>query len=596
MFKFNVYIELITEYIELPISNNFDLLSPEEGSITRYANIFEESDDYDSDYELYNTSRDSYSDTHVYSTRRFSGYSDLDNNYYNNYNNNDTHSQKSMTFSDRVIKERQRMIRKKLLSRYNANGSNITNEIYNNLLRPHLAEINFTLSKDDCDLDLYNQILEKHKRIANALSDQKEIIRDIKFNSNRTSATNEKLIQVQLENAKLLSDNQENIETIKNLKIDIENAQSDLIVERKQNEQLLKDKVELQNKISILSKENRSLLTSQEMMQNIHNNEVEELNSKKAELSSRICELQNDLDFFRDSLQESHKMNEILRSEMTSLIDVYKNDKDSLNKLKLENKRLMENNSIYKSQNYSLIEINDRLRKRTLFCNHTGEFSNTNSSTITNLSSDLNLQSTPTAFSPNASHSSYVSESLQDIHAGSDDHVNANANLSVTDVHSLDHSLSAVSPNSNTNSSTSTAIVSNSCHLGLVFNSIDDNSAYIKNNGTLSNMGSPFSCQYNETSDSMGVDANQSYAIANLITNDKIANPTTRWVTEKVSRQSSMDGLESLRDKIRSISLDSNVENVNINGTLKCFQSNVTINLIQNKLQLISQRLNETIV
>nr|PVC50967.1 hypothetical protein MACL_00001890 [Theileria orientalis] len=512
------------------------------------------------------------------------------------------------------------MIRKKLLSRYNANGSNITNEIDNNLLRPHLAEINFTLSKDDCDLDLYNQILEKHKRIANALSDQKEIIRDIKFNSNRTSATNEKLIQVQLENAKLLSDNQENIETIKNLKIDIENAQSDLIVERKQNEQLLKDKVELQNKISILSKENRSLLTSQEMMQNIHNNEVEELNSKKAELSSRISELQNDLDFFRDSLQESHKMNEILRSEMTSLIDVYKNDKDSLNKLKLENKRLMENNSIYKSQNYSLIEINDRLRKRTLFCNHTGEFSNTNSSTITNLSSDLNLQSTPTAFSPNASHSSYVSESLQDIHAGSDAHVNANANLSVTDVHSLDHSLSAsnfstglnelcssvnshdnsyyksVSPNSNTNSSTSTAIVSNSCHLGLVFNSIDDNSAYIKNNGTLSNMGSPFSCQYNETSDSMGVDANQSYAIANLITNDKIANPTTRWVTEKVSRQSSMDGLESLRDKIRSISLDSNVENVNINGTLKCFQSNVTINLIQNKLQLISQRLNETIV
>ncbi|UKK01096.2 hypothetical protein MACK_001909 [Theileria orientalis] len=483
--------------------------------------------------------------------------------------------------------------------------------------RPHLAEITFSLINDD-EIDLDNRIIEKHNRISNILSDQKELIREITLNTNRPDVTNEKLLQVQQENEKLLYDNKHNCETIKNLKIDIENAQSDLIVERKQNVQLLKDKAELQNKISILSKENMSLLTSQEMMQNMHNNEVEDLNNKKAELSTRISELQKDLDFFRDSLQESHKMNEILRSEMTSLIDVYKTDKESLQKLKVENKRLMENNSIYKSQNYSLIEINDRLRKRTLFCNHTGELSTTNSSTITNLSSGINFQSTPTLCSPNASQSSYDSDSLQDMHGCSEQYINSNEHTALADANILEQSLqlsnisksfheltssrnslnnsysNTSSPNSNTNASNSTSMVSNTCQLDLVFNSIDDNNTNINSNSPFSILGSTYSSPYKESSDTKDIDVNESYGIFNLINNDKIANPTTKWVTDRVSRKSSMDALESLRYKIRSISLDSNVENVNINSSLNCFQSNVTINLIQNKLQLISQRLNET--
>ncbi|UKJ88705.2 hypothetical protein MACJ_001949 [Theileria orientalis] len=603
-----------SEEIELPISNNFNILSPEEGSITRYANIFDETDNYDSYHDdLDRKHFDSYNHTYVYRSNRLSPYSDV--NKFTDYYNHDTHTQKSMTFSDRVVKERQRMIRMNISSNRNFRPR----EMNKHNLRPHVAEIAFSLINEE-DIDLENKIFEKHKRISNILSDQKEVIRDIKLNTNRTDVTNEKLLKVQQENAKLLSDNLQNCQTIKNLKIDIENAQSDLIVERKQNEQLLKDKVELQNKIGILSKENMSLLNSQEMMQNMHNNEVEDLNSKKAELSTRISELQNDLDFFRDSLQESHKMNEMLRSEMSSLIDVYKNDKESLQKLKVENKRLMENNSIYKSQNYSLIEINDRLRKRTLFCNHTGDFSTTNSSTITNLSSGINLQSTPTACSPNGSHSTYASNSLNNIDGTDQKYLNSNGHNPVYDGNSLEHSLGVsnfptafhelrsvantndnsysinVSPNSNTRDSNSTSMVSNSCNLDLVFNSMDDNNANTNTNSPFSVIGSSYSSPYNNSSDNKDIDVNESYGIVNLINNDKISNPTTKWVTDRVSRKSSMDALESLREKIRSISLDSNVENVNINTTLNCFQSNVTINLIQNKLQLISQRLNETTV
>ncbi|EAN30488.1 hypothetical protein TpMuguga_03g00647 [Theileria parva strain Muguga] len=632
--------------IELPISNSGDVLSPEEGSITRCANIFDKLDVIDSDdNDFTSTVCDSHSESSISNSSTLINKYTQSNSYDYKYHDSDRESNISLTFSDRVLRERQRMIKKKIISEpystfyssssFRSSGRNKLKSI--NIYGTPKPKKFSLLTEEESKIKLDEEVLERYKRIDDILTIQRDDITDIKLSlvKSNNNAKNEALLAMQenekliAENENLLSkqeklsseleelktENEQKLERIKSLQIKVEDLQSDLIVERKQNEHLLKDKVDLQNRLNLLTKENKSLVSSQEIMQNMYKNEIEELKVKKNELSGRISKLEADLDYFRDNLQESHKMNEILKSEIATMKELYKNESASLQKLKIENKRLMENNSVYKSQNYSLIEINDRLRNRTIFRSHSGEATTTNTSTATNANftdtnSRLSFDSDSGLFSPNTGDtknsptnsvstvtqpSSYLTKLAPKSHLNKDIEegfpfyqLSETFNLNHSDPNSP-NSLDSILTNHDT-------IISNPNSVDLI----------------LTPNGQDSIDRLASVNDVLVVNSQSNYTISDAITqvnlsdvnpndsstlrNETNFNPTTKWVTDRVSRTSSLEALENLREKIKNITTDSGIQNVNINSTFKCFQNNVTINLIQNKLQLISQRLNETIV
>uniref|UniRef100_A0A3B0MS44 Uncharacterized protein n=1 Tax=Theileria annulata TaxID=5874 RepID=A0A3B0MS44_THEAN len=629
--------------IELPISNSVDILSPEEGSITRCANVFDKLDVLDSDdNDFGSTLCDSYSDSSNFRTGSLMNKFTQSRGAFNDkYHDSDRESNLSLTFSDRVLRERQRMIRKKIISEDYHNSSSKSrgrNKFHSRKTHsgPSIKKFSLLTEEEESRINLDQEVLERYKRIDDTISIQRDDITDIKLNLVRSNniAKNEALLAIQ-ENEKLIaenenllskqerlvseldelkSENQQKLEKIKSLQIEVEDLKSDLIVERKQNEHLLKDKVDLQNRLNLLTKENKSLLSSQEIMQNMYKNEIEELKGKKNELSGKISKLESDLDYFRDNLQESHKMNEILKSEISSLKELYKNESASFQKLKIENKRLMENNSAYKSQNYSLIEINDRLRNRTFFRIHSGEASTTNTSTATNANftdtnSRLSFDSNSGLFSPNTGdtknspsnsvstltqHSNYLSKVTQKSHVNKDIEEGFPF-YQISEAFNLNHS-DPNSPNSLDSTLTNQdTLVSNSNNLDLILT--PDNQTSIDRLASVDNV-LVIGSQANYTfSNSLGeVNLGDLKSDSLTLRKDTSFNPTTKWVTDRVSRTSNLEALENLREKIKNITTDSGMHNFGVNSSFKCFQNNVTINLIQNKLQLISQRLNETIV
>ncbi|EKX73277.1 conserved hypothetical protein [Theileria equi strain WA] len=501
-------------------------------NVTRYIDIFQDSDEYESElYGLRETRND------------FNYQRDSDDLYRT--------SARQLTFSDRVAKERLKLQSNKRSGSLRSSSAR-SYRYYNPLERsarfdrfigrriPHRIECELEMPSDQTDMAVYrdldscsDKIALRHSKIDSRLNAQVNYIKTvqnsirIKKPQTETRLENKRLEE---ENKLLKAENEKVMKELEFTKQNLQNMESDLIIERKHNQEALKDKIQLQNKINLYSQENKSLISSQEIIQNMHKNEIDELNKRKFELSNKVAVLQKDLDYFKDNLQESHKINENLKSEITTLLETLKNDKHELQRLKNENKRLMEDNSIYKSQNSSLIEINDRLRSRSLF-----------RSQNVNTSCDNSCKSN----SSQSTIKSYVSECTiisdnrdQPYNNIQDFNFEGMLQMSVSEtpeVYELTPQIESINPEQ---------------------------------------PSSDLECKDLKLAQSL-----------------KLSNPTTKWVLNRVSRQSSVDALRHLKDKIKNISDECNIPTININPTINCLHSNVTINLIQNKLELISQHL-----
>ncbi|GFE52842.1 kinectin isoform X1, putative [Babesia ovis] len=147
----------------------------------------------------------------------------------------------------------------------------------------------------------------------------------------------------------------------------VEELENSLAVERKHNEEGIKDKILLQQRIANYADEVKTLNESVDILKNMNNSEVEEHEKRKAEFLAKIAQLQKDITHINDNLFSCYKVIETQKTEQAYLKRENDEIKEELKKLKRELRRMYETNSNLKSQNMSLIEINNRIRTKTLF-------------------------------------------------------------------------------------------------------------------------------------------------------------------------------------------------------------------------------------
>ncbi|KAK1444855.1 hypothetical protein BgAZ_107610 [Babesia gibsoni] len=151
----------------------------------------------------------------------------------------------------------------------------------------------------------------------------------------------------------------------------VEELENKLAVERKHNEENLKDKMILKQRIDDYSRELKNLQESLDIIKTMRVSEMEENEKHKAELLSKISQLQKDVTHFNDNLFSCYKVIESQKTDNTYLKKDNEILCDEVKRLKSDMRRLYETNSSLKSQNLSLIEINNRIRTKTLFKSET---------------------------------------------------------------------------------------------------------------------------------------------------------------------------------------------------------------------------------
>ncbi|GIX62179.1 transport and Golgi organization protein 1 [Babesia caballi] len=147
----------------------------------------------------------------------------------------------------------------------------------------------------------------------------------------------------------------------------VDELENTLAIERKHNEENLKDKMVLQQRIANYSEELKNLNESMDMLKSVHRSEVEEHEKRKAELLAKVAQLQKDITHINDNLFSCYKVVEAQKTELAFLKKQNEELKDELKRCRGDLRRLYEANSSLKSQNLSLIEINSRIRTKTLF-------------------------------------------------------------------------------------------------------------------------------------------------------------------------------------------------------------------------------------
>ncbi|ORM41055.1 uncharacterized protein BXIN_0391 [Babesia sp. Xinjiang] len=162
----------------------------------------------------------------------------------------------------------------------------------------------------------------------------------------------------------------------------VEELENSLTIERKHNEENLKDKMLLQQRIANYADENKSLNESIDILKNMHSSEVEEHEKRKAELLAKVAQLQMDITHINDNLFSCYKVVEAQKTEHAYLKRENDELKEELKRLRRDLRQMYETNSSLKSQNLSLIEINSRIRTKTLFKTDTAETCSTRVSSV----------------------------------------------------------------------------------------------------------------------------------------------------------------------------------------------------------------------
>ncbi|EDO07751.1 hypothetical protein BBOV_III001840 [Babesia bovis T2Bo] len=334
----------------------------------------------------------------------------------------------------------------------------------------------------------------------------------------------------------------------------VEELENALAVERKHNEEHIKDKMLLQQRIATYSEESKTLNESLDIIKNMHNSEIEEHEKRKAELMSRITQLQKDVTHINDNLFSCYKVVEKQKTEYNYLKRESDELKEEVKKLRRDLRRMYECNSSLKSQNMSLIEINNRIRTKTLFKDDGSATCSTRGSATTKSSyignDEFSLCSffddRPTTI-PEYSCMDNASEPMSSMtKRTSTDDVRSCAiyNRSIFD---------EVKPNVDSSTEqpevyTSTGALTNMYTFGDVSTAgtyrVDHSTVHSADNSTLNLSESP---------------AGRSLVLDDL-SEGSISVKNKNWLLEKVSRVSNRESLEHLREKIRLLACERDQE------------------------------------
>ncbi|CDR96427.1 hypothetical protein, conserved [Babesia bigemina] len=163
-------------------------------------------------------------------------------------------------------------------------------------------------------------------------------------------------------------------------KLNVEELENSLAIERKHNEENIRDKMTLQQRIAKYAEELKNSKDELDVVKVMHQNELEEHEKRKAEMLSNMAQLQKDITHINDNLFSCYKVIEAQKTEQTFLRKENEELKEELKKARGDLRRLYETNSNLKSQNLSLIEINNRIRTKTLFKTDTADTCSTRGS------------------------------------------------------------------------------------------------------------------------------------------------------------------------------------------------------------------------
>lgn len=326
----------------------------------------------------------------------------------------ETHMPKRLTFSDRVVHEA-RKLKQRLHRSHTENPGHVTPTaktsgriscaqypVNDDEFLPYTAWVGGHVLKKDCmnsfspainrnftaggrsplrmqsDAQVMEWFRNKFNLIESTYNDRAAAISSLAIREERVDEPMEAVTSTLEEEIKQLREENERLKALESIDAQrrqelsealskVEELENTLAVERKHNEENLKDKMVLQQRITNYAEELKNLNESMDIVKAMHTSELEEHENHKAELLSKIAQLQKDVTHFNDNLFSCYKVIESQKTEQSYLKEQNCTLNDELRRLKLDVRRLYEANSNLKSQNLSLIEINNRIRTKTLF-------------------------------------------------------------------------------------------------------------------------------------------------------------------------------------------------------------------------------------
>ncbi|GBE59507.1 centrosomal of 85 kDa-like protein, putative [Babesia ovata] len=232
----------------------------------------------------------------------------------------------------------------------------------------------------------FNTIDASYSKRAMALGDLERYVIPIRPTQEPIEAINraaEELELLRQENERLkglVESTSQLKQRLEEAKANVEELANSLAIERKHNEENIKDKMTLQQRIAKYSEDLKNSREELDVLRVMHQNELEEYEKRKGEMLSNMAQLQKDITHINDNLFSCYKVIEAQKTEHTFLKKENEELKEELKKVRGDLRRLYETNSNLKSQNLSLIEINNRIRTKTLFKTDTADTCSTRGS------------------------------------------------------------------------------------------------------------------------------------------------------------------------------------------------------------------------